>query len=213
MNLYFVRHGQSQANILMEFSNRGFKHPLTEKGIQQSLELAQKLRALKFEKIFSSPIQRAIQTTLILCEELNMGEFEVNYALKEYDVGILEGKSDEDSWKMNDCLQEKWENPKNWDHKIEGGESYHDITCRFSNFLNSVTHEQNGTRNYLFVGHGGLFVTAIPYLMNNIDYSFTRTHHLGNTEMVIVEKNDAGYVCRTWGTFEFTSSQGQARNS
>jgi len=32
MRLNFVRHGESQANLLEIFSNRGLKHGLTERG-------------------------------------------------------------------------------------------------------------------------------------------------------------------------------------
>ncbi len=32
MRIFFVRHGESEANILNEFSNRGLKHSLTPEG-------------------------------------------------------------------------------------------------------------------------------------------------------------------------------------
>jgi broad specificity phosphatase PhoE len=43
MKLYFVRHGQSEANISRVISNRGWVHPLTEKGLQQAHDLAARL--------------------------------------------------------------------------------------------------------------------------------------------------------------------------
>ena len=36
MRLYFARHGESEANILKEFSNRPGKHGLTDKGKRQA---------------------------------------------------------------------------------------------------------------------------------------------------------------------------------
>ena len=48
MKIYFVRHGESVANLLHEFSNRGFKHGLTERGFQQAEQLSQKLRGIPF---------------------------------------------------------------------------------------------------------------------------------------------------------------------
>ena len=43
MNLYFVRHGESTANVLQEFNNEDDKHPLTEKGVEQACALARSL--------------------------------------------------------------------------------------------------------------------------------------------------------------------------
>ena len=42
--LYFVRHGESEANLLHEFSNRGLKHGLTDKGRRQAAALVHKLK-------------------------------------------------------------------------------------------------------------------------------------------------------------------------
>ena len=43
MLVYFVRHGESEANVLNVFSNRGTKHPLTSRGREQVEMLAGKL--------------------------------------------------------------------------------------------------------------------------------------------------------------------------
>src|SRR6476646_8171101 len=43
MKLYFVRHGESEANLLREISNRGTRHGLTAKGRAQATALAQSL--------------------------------------------------------------------------------------------------------------------------------------------------------------------------
>ena len=68
MRLYFIRHGESEANVLHEISNRGAKHGLTEKGRAQVAALAQKLGAIPFVKLYSSPLLRAIQTAEILSQ-------------------------------------------------------------------------------------------------------------------------------------------------
>jgi len=43
MRIVFARHGESEANLVGLFSNRGWKHPLTPHGRQQALELANHL--------------------------------------------------------------------------------------------------------------------------------------------------------------------------
>ena len=66
MRLYFVRHGQSEANVQMVISNRDLFHPLTELGRQQAEALAQSLAEVPVAAIYSSPIVRAAQTAQIV---------------------------------------------------------------------------------------------------------------------------------------------------
>ena len=70
MKLYFVRHGESEANVLQVISNRGWMHPLTEKGRQQANTLAEKLRGAGITKIYTSPLRRAVETAEILSRSL-----------------------------------------------------------------------------------------------------------------------------------------------
>ncbi len=136
MKLYFLRHGESEANLLHEFSNRGFKHGLTERGFQQADELAQNLRGIPFLKIYSSPLKRAIQTAEILGEHLEI-PFETNDALREYDCGLLEGKSDPESWGIYHRVFDQWLDGQ-WDVRIPGGESHLEIQARFIPFISAI---------------------------------------------------------------------------
>jgi hypothetical protein len=72
MRLYFVRHGESEANVLEVFSNRGLEHGLTQRGRVQTASLAQKLAGRQIIKLFTSPILRATQTAEILAEMLGV---------------------------------------------------------------------------------------------------------------------------------------------
>lgn len=81
MKLYFARHGESEANLLHEFSNRGLKHGLTEEGRQQAATLAGKLEGISVAKLFSSPLLRAIQTAQILADEPGV-PYEITDALR-----------------------------------------------------------------------------------------------------------------------------------
>src|SRR5690606_31368942 len=90
MNMYFVRHGESVANVNQVFSNRVEQnHPLTNLGISQAQELAHKLANISPLKIYTSPLIRATQTAEIISKQLG-SVMEVAPALREYDVGILE---------------------------------------------------------------------------------------------------------------------------
>src|SRR5258708_21640422 len=153
MKLYFVRHGESEANVLREISNRGLKDGLTEKGRQEATALAEKLKALPIVQVYSSPLLRARQTAEILSGALGL-DYEITDALREYDCGILEGRSDEEAWTMHHAVSTDWFTHKNWDSRSEGGESFLDIKARFVPFVEGLVqahHDSNG--DIALIGH------------------------------------------------------------
>ncbi len=64
MKLYFVRHGQTDANVTTASGQSVLEldEPLNETGAKQATELAKELRSVVFDVIISSPLKRAYQT-------------------------------------------------------------------------------------------------------------------------------------------------------
>ena len=197
MRLYFVRHGESEANTLGVISNRGLKYGLTDAGRQQAAALAARLETIRFARIYSSPLLRAIQTAEIVSHELSV-PYEITDALREFDCGILEGQSFPPH--LNDYLRlfHDWQAGK-WDSRFEGGESLPDIQARFLPFVDRITREHGKADNILLVSHGGTLLGVLPILLKNIDHTFAYDHiHLGNTDVIIAESIPAGWVCLSW---------------
>lgn len=198
MQLYFIRHGESEANLLNEISNRGLKHPLTERGRQQMEILAEKLQNLNLLAFYTSPILRARQSAQILSEKLNFPH-EITEALREYDLGILEGRSDPATWEQYDWLWQQWLREGKPEVRIEDGESFNDIKARFVPFVeNLVKQFVNGTGTVLLLGHGGTYRCMLPLLLDNIDNKFAIAHSLGHIEYVIAEPRGERLVCLQW---------------
>ena len=199
MKLYFVRHGESEANILRVISNRESPFGLTELGKQQALTLADRLKDILFKAIYSSPILRARETAEILSRSFHL-RYQVTEALREYDCGILEDKSDGASWKLHTEIAEDWTLHHNHLRKPEGGESYLDIQDRFLPFIEALKRESLNKDEYiLLVAHGGLLQLMLPLILTNVDNSFVRTHGIGHTECVVAELGSDGFVCLQWG--------------
>lgn len=199
MRLYFVRHGESEANLLYEFSNRGMKHGLTAKGREEALSLAERLGAVPLSKLFSSPLLRAIQTAQVLSYQFEIA-YEVRDALREYDCGILEGKSDPASWELYNKVFNDWVWGNHWEQRIEGGESYLDIKARFVPFVEQLIEAYGRLSvNILLVGHGGLYRCMLPLVLENVGFEFALAHHLGNTDYVLAEVDKGRTVCVEWG--------------
>lgn len=199
VNLYFVRHGESEANTLRVISNRESRYGLTALGIQQASVLAKRLQDIPFTAIFSSPILRAIETAEILAQSFHL-LYEITEALREYDCGILEDKSDEESWKLHSEIGEDWTLHHNHLRKPTGGESYLEIKKRFLPLIESFT--QNGSHaeaHILLVSHGGLLQLMLPEVLTNVDQAFVRSHGIRHTQCIVAEQRPVGLVCRKWG--------------
>lgn len=200
MKLYFVRHGESEANVSRTISNRGTVHGLTEKGRQQAAALASELVNTNVRRIYSSPLLRAVQTAEILSRELGV-PVEIGDALREPDCGIAEGRSDPAAWEMHDQVMREWLENKNWDVRIEQGESFNDLRARFLPFLESITQDARDENNLVLVIHGALCLCMLPLVLHNIDSQFAMTQSRGrqtNARYVLAETTPHGLICRSW---------------
>lgn len=87
--LYIIRHGQTELNSRSALQGRS-DYPLNPAGISQAEAAAKRLRAqgIAFDRVFSSPLIRAIQTARIVAPGL---EPVVDERLIEMDYGPFEG--------------------------------------------------------------------------------------------------------------------------
>jgi probable phosphoglycerate mutase len=199
MKLYFVRHGESQANLSHEFSNRGLKHGLTARGREQALALVERLGDIPVRKLFSSPLLRAVQTARVLSYALAV-PYETTDALREYDCGVLEGKSDPASWQLYTEVYQDWVRGNHWERRIEGGESFLDIQSRFLPFIEDLMDAYGQLSvNIILVGHGGLYRCMLPRLLENIDFEFAAAHPLEYTDCVVAQVHMSRVLCVEWG--------------
>jgi broad specificity phosphatase PhoE len=200
MKLYFVRHGESEANTLHINSNRDRPHGLTSRGIEQARALADQLKDIPFAALFTSPVLRSRQTADILFMAFGI-PCQVTDALREYDCGLLEGCSDEESWKQHRQYYNDWMLCRGYEEKPEGGESFLEIRERFLPFIDTLS--KRNEEHTLLVGHGGLFHLMLPLILTNVDNEFVRQHGLGHTDCVIAERHMDGWQCRQWGDVPF----------
>jgi broad specificity phosphatase PhoE len=199
MRLYFARHGESEANILHVFSSRKGKHGLTPTGIQQAEQLALQLQGISFAGLYSSPLLRATQTAEILSQRLAI-PVQIADALREFDVGIFEGRSDRTSWQTFIDLLGAWRKGHRWSEGIEGGESYNDIRHRFFPFITDLKKTyQDKKVNLLLVTHGGILRTMLPLLLPNIDQTRAWESQLDYTTCIVAELYRDTWFCRQWG--------------
>ncbi|MGE4134019.1 MAG: histidine phosphatase family protein [Bdellovibrionales bacterium] len=95
MKFYFVRHGQTEANVQRILAGSGMNHPLTPTGHEQARSLATKLNSVLQEapvKIVSSHMLRARQTVEYLEKALDLTST-IEEDWREWHLGEWEGQS------------------------------------------------------------------------------------------------------------------------
>jgi phosphoserine phosphatase len=70
MNIYFIRHGESEGN--QKKFHQGEDVPMSEKGIDQANRVAKRLKEKDINVIYASPHVRTRQTADIISKELNL---------------------------------------------------------------------------------------------------------------------------------------------
>ncbi len=208
MKLYFVRHGESEANVLKVISNRGLVHPLTELGRQQAAQLAQSLMSIPITRIYSSPLLRARQTAEIVAAALSL-PVEITDVLREPDCGMAEGRSDEAAWAEHRQAWIAWLEEQRYDYRIEGGESFNDLRARFVPFIDRLLAEHGDTSDQLLlISHGALLITMLSVMLANAEAVFAEWRPIPNTGTIVVERQAAGWVCVAWCGIAFQNPAG-----
>jgi 2,3-bisphosphoglycerate-dependent phosphoglycerate mutase len=207
LKIYFVRHGESEANLLSEFSNTGWKHPLTEKGREQVETLAANLANKGIVAVYSSPIQRAVQSAEILAEHLGVPRY-TSPALLEYSVGIYEGRSDKAAWDRYWQVIDDWFARGDLDSRMEEGESFNDMAARFVPFIEEMKALYGPSDSgIVLVGHCGTYRCVLPLVMSNIDLAFSREHALDHTSYVLAELRGHDLICLEWSSTQGPNGQ------
>lgn len=86
--IYLARHGETAWSISGQHTGLT-DLPLTERGERNARQLGQRLKALSFAKVFTSPLQRAART----CELAGFATAaEIDRDLLEWDYGQYEGR-------------------------------------------------------------------------------------------------------------------------
>ncbi len=201
MRIYFTRHGESEANILREFSSRGTKHGLTEMGRGQVNALASKLASVRVTRILTSPLLRAKESSEILGQVLK-APVGISEALREIDMGTFEGRSDQEAWERYWQLRKDWLAGK-FDSRIEGGESRKDIERRFLPYLRALLAEVVPEEEILLIGHSGLFCAVLPMILRNVDSLFAESYGIEKASYVLAERAGESLICKKWGEISF----------
>lgn len=158
MNLYIVRHGQTDWNI-QELVQGSTDIELNKTGIEQANQVAEKLKNITFSAIYSSPLKRTLKTAKIINKYHKLNII-TDSRIIERCFGNFEGtnnlKNKLDYWDYEPNLN---------DNNVE---SIQELFQRVHNFLLEIYEiYKNNDANILLVTHGGTGI-VINAVINNI---------------------------------------------
>jgi len=143
--ILLARHGQSDWNATRRWQGHADR-PLTEKGREQARALAERLRHVELDAVYSSDLRRAADTAAAVSNEV----IELP-ALREVDVGSWSGLTRAEAEERFPDGVARWrEGFPGWDD----GESYEELTRRVLAAVLEIARRHEGGR-VLVVSHGG----------------------------------------------------------
>ena len=177
MKVYFVRHGQSQANLDKNFAGQT-DAKLTELGKTQAEAIRPSLADISFGKVYSSDLSRAHDTQKIA---LPGYAAETTKLLREIDVGSLAGKSIPEFAAANGGVSPT---AKTGDYTPFGGENWKMMDVRVGEFLKML--EQQPYENVAVFAHRGVLMSVLRNLLET-DAFPAGAVHCDNCAINVVE--------------------------
>ena len=161
INIILIRHGETDWNQLRRIQGANSNTELSQRGKEQAESLALRLKDEKIQAIYSSPLQRALDTARAIAGYHQI-EVAIEPALKELDVGELEGIHIE---KVGHRLDQLLTNPDGTLLKMPGGESLAEVQQRaWSTIQRLISQHSDGV--IAVTSHYFVILTIICSVLN-----------------------------------------------
>ncbi len=150
--IYLMRHGET---LYQRVANEGAigNGALTERGREQIATAALLFRAVRLDRIYSSPLSRSHETARIIADETGL-EVSLDPDLAEI-TPSQDLTASQDLTDIFRAVQRFFTSPTTgWDEPYLGGESFRQVRQRTERFLRGVL-AQADWRTLLAVAHGG----------------------------------------------------------
>ncbi len=158
MKIYLVRHGKTDWNVENRIMGSN-DIPLNETGIQEITKAAHFLKGKGIKKIFSSPVNRCVESAQIIANTLRC-DIETDNGLRETEFGDWVGKIYDDLKKEVD-FRAYYEFP--YDKVIPNGESFSEFYDRVIDSFIKISEEN--TQDLIIATHADPIKTIILHTL------------------------------------------------
>lgn len=157
MKIYLVRHGETDANKNHIMQGQSQNLQLNENGVRQAITLKNKLKDVKFDICFTSPMIRAWSTAMILVGD--RVEIKEDKRLIERYLGNLEEKD-----------RALYDASKYWNYYLNSNdqevEPIQDIFKRCHSFIEDIRKNYANNAVILIVSHGAV-TRCLHHILKN----------------------------------------------
>jgi len=182
MKIYIIRHGETTSDVEKRYGGDYDDH-LTEKGMNQSRQLADKLRGKGIQIIYHSSRIRATETAHILGNVLGAELKAVDDIRERNNYGILTGMLKSEALKKYPEEAEKLM-ADNLHHNVKGSENYESFKRRimsaFGGILSDDSHE-----TIAIISHSGPISCFVREYLKLGEFK-----HIGDCGFLEIEKNN-----------------------
>ncbi len=195
MDVYLIRHGETQGNKEGYFRGRS-DFPLNENGIEQAKALAEELKDVGIELIYTSPLSRAVKTAEILAEATGAKTI-VEENFNNINLGPWEGRKKEEIKKLYPDLFELWVNyPEKL--RLEGAETLEEVKKRSFKALDRIVKEclEKGVSKIAIVTHRAVLKPLIAAALDIKEPYFWKIHVDTASYSILSHDGKRGYILK-----------------
>jgi broad specificity phosphatase PhoE len=178
MRFIFVRHPQTVSNLERRLTGIG-NSPYTDEGVRQAEAIIKFLSTATYDKIYSSPIERALHIGKSVAENLN-AELSIVTWLQEINFGDMEGLCDAD-------FEEKGINidqyRKNFKNRFPNGESWQEFYDLKKQSIEDIKNEEGVC---LCTSHGGA-IWALSNALLGTELGDFQGLFINNASIIIID--------------------------
>jgi len=198
LHLLLVRHGETDWNAQHRYQGQS-DLPLNQLGIEQARRLARRLQPQKIDLVFSSDLQRALQTAEILTSSREI-KLQTDPRLREMNFGMLEGHTFDEALERWPEMIASWLDDYN--QPPEGGERIDKFIQRVSEFFAEI-RQNCDEKTVLVVAHGGPLREIIQSMLGqpgkpawwfSLEHASLTDFQIDDENVIINRLNDVGHL-------------------
>ena len=193
-DLYLVRHGETEINAEERFNGGGVDSPLTAQGIAGAEAARQLLAPVKFARVYSSPLPRAMTTAEIVAGANT--PITIDPRLREMGLGDWDGtkladaKDDPQFYLYRHRMLE-------WDYRRYHAEGYQHMADRAQQALVDAAHWL-GDRRGLVVSHG-IVLTIMANYLSGVPLNHARdSGQVANSSVTVLHGDGSHWEILAW---------------
>ncbi|HEX5427873.1 MAG TPA: histidine phosphatase family protein [Pedococcus sp.] len=166
---------------------------LTDTGRAQVQALAESLRDRRIARVFTSTMQRAVESGAVAAQVLGVSAVELE-GLQEFSVGALAGRDFDDP--EVESVHQAWQRG-DLGRFIPGGETGEDVLSRFGDALQEIADLHRGETVLVFT-HGGVMSFVLPRIATPVRHDLVAREFLPNCDPAELEVDADGIRVLSW---------------